>query len=400
MWNLTTLPLEDWFETSLSQSWDWAVWTINVNATPNFTFPAGVTTYIVVNPTNSLIQIAEIDSYDPVLKTLNVTNITLEKWASVNSTAQTHPVNSKIIISDNYQFWKDIQTAINSKIDADDWLWVIYADPAARDAALPSPTNWMQVYVTSLWLFTDYIWWAWTNRATWSTPNADTTTSWKVEIATDAEVTAWTWTGWSWAVLSITPTQANKLINLATTDITSDETDYYGFSDVAAGGVNKKILKSNMRNDFAADETKKWMVERATDAEADAWTDTTRYITPAQAVLKTNTISISKNLSDATVSTVYGHSLGKTPKLITFNAIYATNQWSSWTYDWTTNRCIFPTWTPWVTSSTLFSIHPTATVWTTQQWAVSSRTSTNFTIDWTKVWAPTGIAEILVTLIA
>ena len=83
-------------------------------------------------------------------------------------------------------------------------------------------------------------------------------------------------------VLSVTPTQANKLINLATTDITSDETDYYGFSDVAAGGVTKKILKSNMRNDFAADETKKWMVERATDAEAAAWTDTTRYITPKQ----------------------------------------------------------------------------------------------------------------------
>lgn len=50
MTNLTIYPLIDGFETTLSQSWNGAVGTINVNDTPTFTFPSGVTTYIVVNP--------------------------------------------------------------------------------------------------------------------------------------------------------------------------------------------------------------------------------------------------------------------------------------------------------------------------------------------------------------
>jgi len=69
-------------------------------------------------------QIAEINAYDAGAKTLTVSDITLEKGASVNSTAQSHAVGSEIIISDNYQFWSDIQTVINSKLDDDaDWVW-------------------------------------------------------------------------------------------------------------------------------------------------------------------------------------------------------------------------------------------------------------------------------------
>jgi len=212
MTNLTSIPLEDWFETSLSQSYDWQLWTVNVNKVPNFTFPVWETTFIVINPKNDNIQIAEIDSYDAVLKTLNVSNITLEKWAWVNSTAQDHPVNSTLIISNNYQFWKNIKDAINSKIDADDWLWVIYADETARDAVITSPTNWMQVYVTSLWLFTDYIGWTWTNRATWSTPNASEAVAGKVEMWTQTEFNTQVTTWWTWAELTF---WADKIIGWA-----------------------------------------------------------------------------------------------------------------------------------------------------------------------------------------
>jgi len=65
-------------------------------------------------------QIAEINAYDASAKTLTVSNITLEKGASVNSTAQTHSVGSEVIISDNYQFWSDILTAIGTKMNLDD----------------------------------------------------------------------------------------------------------------------------------------------------------------------------------------------------------------------------------------------------------------------------------------
>lgn len=119
MSNLEKIPLEDWFETSLAQEWDGQIGSVFVNNTPNFTFPSGVTTYIVVNPTKTNFQVAEIDSYDAVAGTLNVIDIALEKWASINSTTQTHAVNSKVIISDNYEFWKQIRTTINSKMDND-----------------------------------------------------------------------------------------------------------------------------------------------------------------------------------------------------------------------------------------------------------------------------------------
>jgi hypothetical protein len=57
--------------------------------------------------------------------------------------------------------------------------------------------------------------------------------------------------------LSVTPTQVNKSINLATTDTTSDDTDYYMFSDAAASDVNKKITQANLRDTIAASETAK-----------------------------------------------------------------------------------------------------------------------------------------------
>jgi hypothetical protein len=39
-------------------------------------------------------------------------------------------------ISDNYEFWKEIKTAVNSKWDLDGKNGLEYVDTAARDAAL------------------------------------------------------------------------------------------------------------------------------------------------------------------------------------------------------------------------------------------------------------------------
>lgn len=62
-------------------------------------------------------QIAEITDYDSTAKTLTVSSISFEKGLGISSTAQSHSTGSKVIISDNYQFWEDIQTAINTKLD-------------------------------------------------------------------------------------------------------------------------------------------------------------------------------------------------------------------------------------------------------------------------------------------
>ena len=208
MTDITTYPLEDWFETNLSQDWDWSVWTIYVNATPSFTFPAGVTTYIVVDPWKSTMQLAEIDDYDPDLKTIDVSNITLDKWAGVAYTQQPHQIGAKVRISHNYQFWKDMIDGINSKMNtnSDDLEVWKFADATARDAYRPTPVNWYSAYLIDVGYWTDYQSGNRVQRASWgSFSNATESISWGTEIWTTAEVTAWTAIWWTWASLSVTP---------------------------------------------------------------------------------------------------------------------------------------------------------------------------------------------------
>lgn len=222
MANLTNIPLEDGFKTSLSQTWTWWTGTVYLSATPNFTFPSWVTTYIVVNPWKSNMQVAEINAYDSSAKTVTVSNITLEKWAGVSSTAQTHNVWSEVIISDNFQFWEDIQTAINSKLDNDgdfawdsdtDYAWIVSKSLTTAQRTALTPSNGSIVYDTDLWVHYQYIWGAWSTFATWSVANASETVAGKVEIATQAEFDAWTDTWWTGALLSALPSQIKTSVD-------------------------------------------------------------------------------------------------------------------------------------------------------------------------------------------
>lgn len=92
MTNITTYPLEDGFETTLAQERDGATGTIYVNSVPNFTFPSGITTYVIVNPGKSNMQLAEVSSYDGSAKTFTVSNVTLEKGASSSYSQASHSV--------------------------------------------------------------------------------------------------------------------------------------------------------------------------------------------------------------------------------------------------------------------------------------------------------------------
>ena len=107
-------------------------------------------------------QIAEITDYDSTANTLTVSNVTLLKGLGINSTApaSSHATGSKVIISDNYQFWADIQTAINSKLDKNGNNGVTYATTAARDSALGADgvatLPYRNIYVTATGLFYNY----------------------------------------------------------------------------------------------------------------------------------------------------------------------------------------------------------------------------------------------------
>ena len=268
MTNIIRYPLEDAYESSLAQSWDWQVWTIKVNASPSFTFPAWVTTFLVVDPWKSTMQIAEINAYNAWLKTITVSNITsLDKWASIASIAVNHSVWAKVIISDNYQFWKDILDSVNSKMNLDTdnvvtaWKTIYSSTTESQNGgqsvttterlALTWVTNWDVVYDSTLWTNYQYIWGSWATFATWSVVNASETVAWKVELSTNAEQWTWTSTWWSGARLVVPNDQLVKTSSWA-----SDE--------------NKiPVLNSDWKMNFEADININWLTEKTTPVNAD-----------------------------------------------------------------------------------------------------------------------------------
>lgn len=194
MSDLSIIPLQDWFETQLSQDWNGAVGTVYVLATPSYT-PTTTNTYIVVNPWKTNMQIAEITDYDSTAKTLTVSSISFEKGLGITSSQQTHSTGSKVIISDNYQYWEDIQTAINSKLDDTGgtmtWLlqfsgtthWGLKVNSLTtvqRDSL--TPANGLIIYNSTAWEFQIYQGGAWSTVASGSTqPNASTTVLGKIK---------------------------------------------------------------------------------------------------------------------------------------------------------------------------------------------------------------------------
>lgn len=220
MSNITAYPLQDWFETTLAQSWNGAIGTVYLNTAPSFTFPSGVKTYIVVNPWKTNMQVGEIDSLHVWNKTVNVSSISVGSWAGTTYTQESHSVWSTVIISDNYQFWKNIVDAVNSKMDLSggtftgdvsfSWTGTEFRLPnltTAERLAL-TPWNGTIVYDSTLWENYQYIAWAWNAFAAWSTqPNASETVAGKVEEATQTQLNNGDATGETGARLFTNPSK-------------------------------------------------------------------------------------------------------------------------------------------------------------------------------------------------
>lgn len=414
MTDVSTYPLEDWFETTLAQEWDGATGTVYVNSTPDFTFPSGVTTYIVVNPGKSTMQLAEVDSYDSAANTFNITNVTLNKGAGSSYSQETHAVGSVVRISDNFEFWSELVTAINTKVDGNVRWFPAYADDTARDAAITTPVNGMMIYNTADGVLQQYISGGWADVDAWSTPNASETVAGKVEIATDAEITSWSWTWVTWAVLSVTPTQLKKSISLKNSISSTDETDEFVVND---GWEDKRITKANLRDDLAASTTVKGTVEMCTDAEAAAGTDETRYINAKQLAdnaggVTVDVVNFTRSLSAASWTVNISHSLWVAPKMIVFVCesdwgSASTRSRSDGAYDGSNNLCtlVYNWGSRYYQSSSesiIASTH-TSTVPSVndgQFWAVTATSTTDFTITWTKQDSPSGTAYITAYLYA
>ena len=117
MTNLTWIPAQDDFETTLAASWNGWVGSMLVFNIPEWTLPAWEHTFVVVEPWTDNMQVAEISGWTESPKALTVSDVWIEKANGVMYTAKMHPANSIVRISNNYTFWKEIKEAVNSKAD-------------------------------------------------------------------------------------------------------------------------------------------------------------------------------------------------------------------------------------------------------------------------------------------
>lgn len=156
-----------------------------------------------------------------------------------------------------------------------------FADTTARDAVYTTPVAWDKCVITGTWE-QYYDGWIWNTLDVWTpTPDATTTVSGKTELATDAEVTAWTATWWTWASLVLTPEQQKKSISLKDTATNTDfwATDHFVIND---WWTDKKITKDETRIAMSWSTTLQWTWEMATDAEVITWSSETLVVNPKQ----------------------------------------------------------------------------------------------------------------------
>jgi len=236
MSELLSYPLQDNYESILSQSLSASAsdLTIYVQTTPDFTFPASTTTYAVINPKKSNMELVKISAYDASAGTLTVASGGRAQplYAGHSATEQAHAINSKILITDSYSFWKDIETAILSKVNntgdtleghfffTDDDEGVTFRVPSmttTKRDLIAAPANGMLIYNSTSGTMQVYDGGAWANIDT-GTPavaNASTTVAGIVEEATLAEQALGIATGATGARLFVNPDGTQEVSNHA-----------------------------------------------------------------------------------------------------------------------------------------------------------------------------------------
>ena len=206
---LTTYPRQDKFETTLAQDISAATSTAYVVTAPLFALSGANKVYMGIDYDTSSYEIVELTGISSTTLTLGTRG--LATYEGGTGTARAHSSGAKVIISHSWKVFGDIATELGLKINSTGGtvtgpiIGPIYANAAARDAALPAPTNGSSVYLTAEGYFTDYVGGAWVQRGTGAVANASTTVAGKVEIATAAEFDAGTTTGGTGALLSTTP---------------------------------------------------------------------------------------------------------------------------------------------------------------------------------------------------
>lgn len=432
---LLTYPMQDNYKTKLSRAWNWGTGTVYVRTAPSFTMPANSFCIVTVDPWTDKEQAFVMDSFSVSNKTLNCYSISVNKWPWLAYTQKSHSVWAKVVISDNYANREAFKTDWDLKINANVTGINIgyYASKAARDAAIPSPTNGKdRAYCLLEWVRTYYSWGAWIDEATsWTTtPNADTTTAGKVELATQAENTSWASTGGTGASVFATPAVMATTLQrgerlYAGASATGNDTYVVTMTPapVAYTTGMRLSFKTDVANTGACSINVNWLgaknikmpwtTDPLTNALPSWWVidleyDGTNMIVMWGAVdvsVRSTIVPIQRVRDAASATVTYNHNLWRVPKTAQLLA-YLREDWTYWSsgvYDnvtWTPALNTFyktGTGTAWSLTQT-YAVEVWYTAWWWQRGVFQNLTATTFDIVWTKAGASAGNIDLFVTL--
>lgn len=116
MSNVTRIPLQNAYTTTLSSSINSTVTSLTVDDAPDFTLPVGQSFYIVVDPKNSFREVMLVTAVSSATFTVQRGKT---DYDGGTSTAVAHSGGAKVVITNTYHIFDEYGDAINSKLDND-----------------------------------------------------------------------------------------------------------------------------------------------------------------------------------------------------------------------------------------------------------------------------------------
>lgn len=260
-----------------------------------------------------------------------------------------------------------------------------YATTAARDSALwadwAGTIAYTDVYVTATGFFYNYnlSTWQWETQDTWTpTPNASETVAWSIEIATDAEITAWTLNWATWAILWITPVQLKKSISLKNSITSFSNTDEIIVNE---SWEDKKISILNARSSLWIKFGWDWSDWAISWALTITWSDNT-YIVKNYTTFApwANIVTTTPTWCITHIKVSWDCDLTWTTFNYSWKWIIWTNGWSGW---WLNPWTAWSSWTATTNPITITTLHK-ALSWTS--WTGWQPFSATFWTGWANTW--------------
>lgn len=212
MSQLSNIPKQSYFTATLQSPIDSSQTTgIILSDVPEYT-PSGETVYLnILDPGGK--ETISCTGWNSGTNVLSGVTRGVDTYTGESASGSAHAAGVTVVLSNDWNVFQAIQTAVNSKADLDspsfttDIQVPVYADDTARDAGIPSPSNGMIIYNTADGVFQAYQTGAWADVGNSATANASETVAGKVELATDAEFAAGTDTGGTGAKVVAIPSQ-------------------------------------------------------------------------------------------------------------------------------------------------------------------------------------------------